>query len=68
MLSDKNCIITGASSGLGLAISKRFANIGANTILLCRNKEKGEKAVKEIKTETSNASVELMLCDLSSIK
>ncbi|MFC1726530.1 SDR family NAD(P)-dependent oxidoreductase [candidate division KSB1 bacterium] len=68
ILSDKNCIITGASSGLGFAVSKKVANMGANTVLLCRNKEKGENAVKEIKKETPNASVDLMVCDLSSMK
>jgi NAD(P)-dependent dehydrogenase (short-subunit alcohol dehydrogenase family) len=66
--SGKNCLITGANTGLGLAVSRRFANIGANTILLCRNKEKGENAVLEIRKETPNASVELMICDLSSMK
>lgn len=67
-LSGRNCLITGASSGLGLAVSKEFANKGANTILLCRNKEKGENAVLEIKKETPSASVELMICDLASMK
>ena len=66
--SGKNCLITGANTGLGLAVSKRFADTGANTILLCRNKEKGENAVLEIKKATPNASVELMICDLSSMK
>jgi NAD(P)-dependent dehydrogenase (short-subunit alcohol dehydrogenase family) len=67
-LSGKNCLITGANSGLGFAVSKKFANRGANTILVCRNKEKGENAVLEIKKETPNASVELMICDLASMK
>jgi len=31
MLSGKICLITGASSSLGLAVSKRFSNMGANT-------------------------------------
>jgi len=66
-LSGKNCLITGANTGLGLAVSKKFASMGANAILLCRNKEKGEDAVHEIKEETPNASVELMICDLSSM-
>jgi len=66
--SGKNCLITGANTGLGLAVSKRFSDLGANTILLCRNKEKGENAVLEIKKETPNASVDLMICDLSSMK
>jgi len=67
-LSGKNCLITGANTGLGLAVSKKLANMDANTILLCRNKKKGENAVHEIKKETQNASVELRICDLSSMK
>jgi len=67
-LSGKDCLITGANTGLGLAVSKKFANMDANTIMLCRNKEKGENAVLEIKKEIPNASVELMTCDLSSMK
>jgi NAD(P)-dependent dehydrogenase (short-subunit alcohol dehydrogenase family) len=66
--SGENCLITGASSGLGFAVSKKLANMGANTIMLCRNKEKGENAILEIKKETPNASVDLMLCDLASMK
>jgi NAD(P)-dependent dehydrogenase (short-subunit alcohol dehydrogenase family) len=67
-ISGKNCLITGANSGLGLAVSKQFAKQGANTIMICRTKEKGENAVIEIKQETPNASIDLMICDLSSMK
>ncbi|MFC2167623.1 SDR family NAD(P)-dependent oxidoreductase [Acidobacteriota bacterium] len=67
-LSGKNCLVTGANTGLGLAVSKKFAAMGANTILLCRNKEKGQNAVVEIKKEIPGSSVELMICDLSSMK
>ena len=41
--------------------------MGANTILLCRNKEKGENAILDIKKESPNASIELIICDLSSM-
>jgi len=67
-LSKNTCLITGASSGLGYVVAKQFAAQGDDTILLCRNKAKGENAVLEIKKETPNASVELMLCDLASMK
>ena len=67
-LKDKTCLITGASSGLGFAVSKQLALLGCHTILLCRNSEKGESTIQEIKRETSNVSVELMICDLSSMK
>jgi NAD(P)-dependent dehydrogenase (short-subunit alcohol dehydrogenase family) len=67
-ISGKNCLITGANTGLGLAVSKKFAQMDANTILVCRNNEKGEKAVLEISKETPNASVDLMVCDLASMR
>lgn len=66
-LTDKRCLVTGASSGLGLAVSKKLANRGAHVILLCRDHEKGEKAVESIKKDKPDASVEMMLCDLASM-
>lgn len=36
-LSNKNCLITGANTGLSFAVAKQFAAQGANTILACRN-------------------------------
>lgn len=63
----RNILITGASSGLGLAVSKKFAQLGANTILLCRNGESGRSAVAEIKKTAPKASVRLMICDLASL-
>jgi len=68
IFSGRNCLITGANTGLGLAVSKKIAAKGANTILLCRNEKKGNDAVLEIKKETPDASVELMICDLASIE
>jgi len=66
-LSQKDCLVTGASSGLGFAVSKKLAGMGAHVILLCRDKLKGENAIHAIKQEVPNASVELMLCDLASM-
>jgi poly(hydroxyalkanoate) granule-associated protein len=43
-LAGKHCLVTGANSGLGFAVSKQLARLGANTILVCRSKEKGEQA------------------------
>jgi NAD(P)-dependent dehydrogenase (short-subunit alcohol dehydrogenase family) len=68
LFSGKNCLITGANSGLGFAVSRIFARRGAHTILLCRNNEQGEEAVRTIERETPNASVDLMICDLASMK
>jgi NAD(P)-dependent dehydrogenase (short-subunit alcohol dehydrogenase family) len=65
--SGQNCVITGANSGLGFAVSRDLARRGANTIMVCRHRARGESAVREIKKETPNASVHLMVCDLASV-
>lgn len=66
-LSGKTCLITGASSGLGLAVAKRFAAERADTVMLCRTKEEGRPAIDEVKREIPNAPVRLVVCDLASM-
>ncbi|HXU96014.1 MAG TPA: SDR family oxidoreductase [Candidatus Nitrosotalea sp.] len=48
-LKDKVAIVTGASSDIGLEISKRFVEEGANVVLLGRDIAKLENARKTIK-------------------
>lgn len=67
-LIGKNCLVTGANTGLGLAVAKQLAEKGAHTILLCRDKTKGENALNEIKKITPDASLDLMICDLASMQ
>lgn len=67
-LQGKKCLITGASSGLGLAVTKLFAEYGAEVIMLCRDKNKGEAAVSSILQENPGAKIELELADLASFK
>ncbi len=43
-----NVIVTGGNRGIGLGISTAFAQCGANVAILCRNKESGEKAAKDL--------------------
>jgi NAD(P)-dependent dehydrogenase (short-subunit alcohol dehydrogenase family) len=53
-LKDKIAVVTGASSEIGLEISKRFVEEGAKVVLIGRNIEKLEKARSSIKNYTSN--------------
>jgi NAD(P)-dependent dehydrogenase (short-subunit alcohol dehydrogenase family) len=60
-------LITGGNSGMGKATAIELVKQGAKVVILCRNKERGEKALSEIKTESKNDNVELMLCDLGEL-
>ncbi len=49
MLKDKIAIITGAASGIGKGIAKKFSENGANIIIADFNESQGQLAEKEIK-------------------
>lgn len=65
-MKDITCLVTGANSGLGLAMAKGLAKTGATIVMLCRDKKKGKKARVEIISESKNPNVDLMIADLSS--
>lgn len=48
MFKGKHVVITGGSSGLGLALAKELTGRGAVVVLIARNSEKLEKAREEI--------------------
>lgn len=51
---NKTAIITGGSSGIGLAIAKGFTESCINTVIVSRNKDGGEKARGEITKKGSS--------------
>uniref|UniRef100_Q026V1 Transcriptional regulator, Fis family n=1 Tax=Solibacter usitatus (strain Ellin6076) TaxID=234267 RepID=Q026V1_SOLUE len=64
--SSQIVLITGGTGGIGQAIAVRMAKLGATTIVVGRDQARGEAAKAEIRTQSGNRSVELMLADLSS--
>jgi NAD(P)-dependent dehydrogenase (short-subunit alcohol dehydrogenase family) len=52
-LQEKVAVITGGSSGIGLAIAKRFASEGAYVFITSRRESELEKAVAEIGTNVA---------------
>ena len=65
---DKNCIITGATDGIGKQTAIDLANLGYNLGLVGRNKEKGRLITQEIAKITGNKSIKYFNADLSVIK
>ncbi|XP_077220488.1 NAD(P)-binding Rossmann-fold superfamily protein isoform X2 [Tasmannia lanceolata] len=66
-IEGKNCIVTGANSGIGYATAEGLASRGATVYMVCRNKERGEAALSNIQTMTGNPNIFLEVCDLSSV-
>lgn len=58
-------MITGANAGIGKRAALQCAQKGAEVVMVCRSKERGEAALTEIREKSGNESVNLMLCDLS---
>ncbi|WP_214483632.1 SDR family oxidoreductase [Bacillus sp. SM2101] len=67
-MDEKIAIVTGANSGMGLATTVEIAKTGATVIMLCRNKERGNKALQEAIEQSNSNKIDLMLCDLGSFE
>ena len=57
ILTGQTAIITGASSGIGLAIAKRLATVGAHVFLAGRTAEPMEETKRAIEQQGGSASV-----------
>ena len=65
LMHGKICVVTGATSGIGLVTAQVLAHQGATLIIVARNAERGAATVSRIRQETGNSAVELMVADLS---
>jgi NAD(P)-dependent dehydrogenase (short-subunit alcohol dehydrogenase family) len=65
-MQGKVCLITGANSGIGKATTLGLARMGATVVMVCRDQARGEEARQEIKTQSGNDAVDLLIADLSS--
>ena len=65
-LKDRVAIVTGAGSGMGEAISKRFAAEGAKVVAADINQETVNRVVKEIKDQGGDASA--TICNVAKLE
>jgi retinol dehydrogenase 12 len=62
----KVALVTGAASGIGRATAIGLAREGARIVLLVRNAERGEQALRDVRADVPTATAEILECDLAS--
>ena len=65
-LEGRSVMVTGANSGLGEAAAFDLVRCGAEVHMVCRNREKGERARDSIAVRTGVAPT-LHICDLADL-
>lgn len=65
--SEKTCVVTGATNGLGLVTARELARLGARVIVVGRSARRTQEVVAQLKRETRNDKVEEALCDFSKL-
>jgi short-subunit dehydrogenase len=58
-------IITGATEGIGKAAAHDFARRGATLTIIGRQRDKTARVLDELKTDSGNEKIDMLLCDLS---
>jgi len=69
-LEDKVCVITGATSGVGLAAAKRLAKAGAELIIVARNRDKARLVSQQLYEESGKMPHQYFadFCDFDSVR
>lgn len=65
-LSGMNIVVTGATSGIGLAAVKQFVSSGAFVIGVGRSQERNQKAKEEVLAAFPDGNLDYLLADLAS--
>lgn len=66
--SGKTVIVTGGNTGIGYETALALYKAGATVIIGCRDKQKADKAVREMRDTAATGSLEVIVLDLSSLQ
>ncbi|MCP4426089.1 MAG: SDR family NAD(P)-dependent oxidoreductase, partial [Chloroflexi bacterium] len=65
-MKGKICLVTGGNAGIGKATAVGLAQMGATVVIVARSPERGEPALADIRRQSGNDAVDLLIADLSS--
>ena len=63
----KTWVVTGANSGIGLVTARELARAGAQVILGCRDPDRGQQALNDVRSVASGSAPELGQLDLADL-
>lgn len=66
-MNERFAVVTGANRGIGRAIAEGMARADFRTVLVCRRREDGARAMEEIAARTGNHALQVMTADFSSL-
>lgn len=67
LMTNKTCVISGSSSGVGKVTLERFAKAGANIVMVVRNMEKATPIKQEIENKY-DVKVDIVIADFSDLE
>ncbi|HEY2161045.1 MAG TPA: SDR family oxidoreductase, partial [Solirubrobacteraceae bacterium] len=65
-LRGRTALVTGANAGIGLEAAVAMARMGAEVVLVARDRAKGEAALREVRERSGSQTPSLLLGDLGS--
>jgi NAD(P)-dependent dehydrogenase (short-subunit alcohol dehydrogenase family) len=66
-MEGKVCLVTGATSGIGMVAAAALAAMGAEVVITGRDREKAETALKRIRSQANRHAVNYLLADFSDL-
>jgi len=66
LMAGKTCLVTGATDGIGRVTALELAHMGANVVIAGRNPAKTAVTAIDIREQSGNPAVEMLVADLSS--
>jgi Tropinone reductase 1 len=67
-LDGRRALVTGASSGIGLAVAREFAALGADLVLVARGSERLQRACSELQDDFPQRAVQAVAADVATVE